>query len=457
MIMRILWLSNFMLPMAAAHLGLPATNKEGWLSGLASAVLALRAKGGTPDSRIELAAAFPVAKERDGYAETIEGLSCYGFYEDMQHPELYDRGLEERLKRILDDFQPDLVHCFGTEYPHTLAMCRTFHDKNRILIGIQGLCAVYADAYMADMPETVVNSATFRDRVKRDSLKEQQEKYRKRGALEQEAISLSGNITGRTAWDKYYAEKWNPAGRYFHMNETLRETFYRDQWSAEMAEPYTIFLSQGNYPIKGLHYMLLALPKIREKYPKVRVSVAGDSVTAYKTLKDRLKLSSYGRYLRQLMTENHLEDCVEFLGSLDAEAMKAQYLRSSLFVCCSSIENSPNSLGEAMLLGMPCVSADVGGVSSIFCGGEDGILYPGYKTAENTFDMVKNEGKTEKERLLSNAEALADAVLRMWDDPDRQSFYCENARIHAKLTHDREKNFRRMTEIYAEIIRGSGS
>ena len=35
--MRILWLCNIMLPVIAESLGLPCSNKEGWLSGLAAA------------------------------------------------------------------------------------------------------------------------------------------------------------------------------------------------------------------------------------------------------------------------------------------------------------------------------------------------------------------------------------------------------------------------------------
>ena len=58
-----------------------------------------------------------------------------------------------------------------------------------------------------------------------------------------------------------------------------------------------------------------------------------------------------------------MEDKIEFLGRLSAEGMKQAYLDANVFVMPSTIENSPNSLGEAMLLGVPCVAADVGGVA----------------------------------------------------------------------------------------------
>jgi len=437
--MKILWLCNFMLPAVAEHLQKKAVNKEGWISGMAEVILRRCESNG-----IQLGIAFPVSEQMDGYHEVLQiyggELACYGFYEDTAHPEMYDVGLELRMQRILDDFAPDVIHCYGTEYPHTLAMCKACPDKDKILISIQGLCSVYAPTYLADLPEKAIKSVTFRDWLKKDSLVKQKIKYEKRGLMEMEAIKLAGNVAGRTHWDLYYAQLWHPEVRYHKLNETLRSCFYEGRWQADEAQPHTIFLSQGNYPIKGLHYMLLALAKIRKRYEDVRIVVAGDSIIRYETWKDKIKISAYGKYLRSLIKKLKLEEQVAFLGSLTGEQMKEQYLKCGLFVCCSTIENSPNSLGEAMLLGVPCVSAETGGICSIFTGDEDGILYPGFRTDET------NPG------LEKQAEDLAQAVMEMWSNAERMEQYCQNATDHAARTHNRENNYRRMLEIYEDII-----
>lgn len=452
---------NMMLPVLAQEMGLPASNKEGWLSGLADVILERQR-----ENDLELAVAFPAAKDvleqQDKilkglyiHRENQARLKYYGFYEDTRNAEVYEEALENRLQQILADFQPDMIHCFGTEYSHTLAICRIFPRKDRILVGIQGLCAVHAQSYYADLPGRVIHSITFRDWLKKDTIIRQQQKFALRGMYEVEAVKLAGHIAGRTAWDRYYTGLWNPKARYHVLKETLRRDFYEEDslWKEENCVPHTIFLSQGDYPIKGLHYLLKALPGIKKIYPDVRVYVAGNSVVNYHTWKEKLKLSAYGKYLRQLLREGDVEEEVIFLGPLTAEQMKEQYLHSHLFLCCSAVENSPNSLGEAMLLGMPCVSADVGGIPSLFTDGEDGILYRGFKIEDKSINNICNDNTADEENLEKVSKRLKNAVLEIWSDRAKMEQYCRNARLHAKKTHDKLQNYQDLTEIYAEITR----
>lgn len=466
--MRVLWLCNIMLPMIAEQFHIEASNKEGWLSGLANAVLDSRRENG-----IELAVAFPAPGELtksgaeclvcDGIsiyksiAKTPKGeLGWYAFEEDVDNPHRYDERLEPAMRYITRDFKPDVVHCFGTEYPHTLAMCKAFPQKDRILVGIQGLCRIYAEVYFADLPKKVVRFVTLRDVLKKDSLRQQQHKFMLRGEMEYEAIRLAGNVTGRTEWDRHYTSEWNPDANYFKMNETLRPNFYTGRWSQENCEKNTIFVSQGDYPIKGLHYMLHALPMIQQEIPDVKLYVAGNSIIGDGGLMKRLKISGYGRYIRCLVKKYHLQDRVCFLGKLDAEQMKQRYLKSNVFVCCSAVENSPNSLGEAMLLGMPCVSADVGGISSIFTDMQDGILYKTDKLSRNSFNNT-SYANSDESKLEEIAQNIAKAVVQILSDQKLKEDLTKNARNHAEKTHNSKGNYKRMTEIYSQIAKKKNS
>lgn len=425
--MKVLWLCNIMLPVIAESLGLPSSNKEGWLSGLAARLYKQE------DGDIELGVCFPVTDgAMQGSVAWSKGkqIAYYGFTENTTCPECYDKAVEGRLKTIIEDFKPDVVHCFGTEYPHTLAMTRAFGRPERTLIGIQGLCFVYADAYMADLPERIRRRTLFRDFVKRDNLPMQQEKYRMRGEYEKEALKNTAHVTGRTDWDKKWTNEINPQAKYHFMNETLRGQFYGPIWDDDHCEKYSIFLSQGNYPIKGLHYMLWALPEILKKYPQAHVYVSGDVITGFSTIKEKIKISNYGKYLLELIRENGLEKSVTFCGRLSAEAMLERFLKSHVFVSASSIENSPNSVGEAMLLGMPVISSRVGGVHNMLTDGEEGFLY---ETAD--------------------VKVLADHICYVFDENNKERVRSmgQKAREHALKTHDPEENYRRLTEIYHEI------
>lgn len=433
--MRVLWVCNIMLPMVAEHMGLPASNKEGWLTGLAGAILNAPKK-----NKIELGVCFPALGELAAWEQEIRMpgtdaiVHAFGFYEDAKKAEVYEERTERRLREIMVKFRPDLIHCFGTEFPHTLAAVRAFDRRERTLIGIQGLCSVYAEHFRADVPDIVWKRMTFRDLARRENLKKQQEKYVQRGVYEIEAIRNAGHITGRTKWDQTYTEEWNPGAKYHFMNETMRSNFYEGCWEEASCQKYTIFVSQGDYPIKGLHYMLRAMPEILKSYPEAEVYVAGNSIIKTATqsgingIKGKLKLESYGKYILELMKETGTLHKVHFLGSLNAEQMKAQFLKSHVFVCPSSIENSPNSVGEAMLLGVPTVCAAVGGIPDIFADGEDGLLYP-----------------------AGNVKGLAEAVKTMFAGGERVERYRKAERIHARNTHDARKNEAGLMEIYAEI------
>lgn len=438
--MRVLWVCNIILPVIARYRNLEVCNKEGWLTGLLEQILQQR-----ESNDIELAVACPVTEQRDEFKCEIPAygtkLLSYGFAEDVEHPEKYSEELENRLREIGADFQPDVIHCFGTEYAHTLAVSNVF-PKEKVLVGIQGLCKLYARAYLSDLPEKVVNRVTLRDFLKKDSIRKQKEKFTARGERENQVLVNVGNVTGRTWIDKDYTRECNGNLKYYFMNETLRSSFYEGKWEWDSCEKYSLFLSQGDYPIKGLHYMLKAMPEILKQYPAAKVYVAGNSIIRRGSIKERLKVSSYGKYIMNLISRYHLEEKVIFLGKLNEKEMKERLLKSNLFVCPSVIENSPNSLGEAMLLGVPCVTAMVGGIPSIFTEGVDGIGYPGYGAPEY---------KERQNKESAQAEKLAEAVCEMLSNEEKMKQYTAFARAHAADTHNGQKNYERLVEIYREM------
>jgi len=354
-------------------------------------------------------------------------VQCYGFYEDMNIPEVYQPALEARFDGIVNNFKPDVVHIFGTEYPHALAMAKVVRDSSKLLVGIQGVISRCAEEYGAQLPEWVIKRKTFRDLIKRDGILDQKKKFALRGKNEVRTLEIAGNVTGRTDFDKEFCASVNKNAVYYPMNETMRPCFYEDQWDEENCKKHRIFFSQADYPLKGFHFLLQAMPLILEKYPDAEIAVAGNDIIR-SGIMGRIKLPSYGKYLNSLVRKYSLKDRVQFLGRLSPEQMKQEYLKCHTFVCASVLENSPNSVAEAMLLGTPVVCANVGGVPSMITDGLEGLLF--------------EKGNTEK---------LAEAVIKLWDDEKLAEKLGKNARIRAKRTHDGERNFNRLIEIYQAI------
>ncbi len=429
---RVLWICNIMLPVIAKELGLPYSNREGWLTGIFNQL------AGEKDKEIELGICFPVTEWTKELTKenvspiVVNGVPCYGFMEDLAHPECYDAAMEESFAEIMADFKPDILHIFGTEFPHALAAERAFGRPEKTLVGIQGLCGEIAKVYQAGLSDEVYKKRTFRDIIRKDSLMQQQEKFTKRGELEKEIIKLAGHITGRTRFDREETAKINPKAVYHAMNETMRAGFYEGAWSLAACEKHSIFFGQGDYPLKGFHFMLEAMPHILQKYPDAKLYVAGNSIMNYSTVKDKLKISAYGKYLLSLVKKHRLEDKVIITGRLTEEEMKERFLKANVFVCASVLENSPNTVGEAMLLGVPVVASRAGGIPDMITDGVDGLLFES-----------------------RNAQMLAEKVLEVFaadkDAENKIEVLSYTAKERAARVHDGAANYGRLLEIYEEM------
>jgi glycosyltransferase involved in cell wall biosynthesis len=243
------------------------------------------------------------------------------------------------------------------------------------VVSIQGLVSIYAKHYTASIPEWVQHFYTLRDLIRHCNIRGAQKEFAARGVYEIAALKKAKHVIGRTDWDEACAKMFHPNVVYHFNNEILRESFYQNVWSYQKCEPHRIFMSQGGVPYKGFHFMVEALAIIKQKYPDVVLYITERDYVNPSGFKEKIRLNSYQYYVRKLICQYHLEENICFLGTLDEKEMCEQYLRANVFVLPSAIENSPNSLGEAMILGTPVVVSDVGGVKNMIRHMEEGYIY----------------------------------------------------------------------------------
>lgn len=416
--MKILWLTNVATPDIAKSIGMPVNHGGGWLTQTSEYVAANN----------DLTMIFPMPQEIEQKEGKYNAINYRGFT-FIKKPEEIET-LKLSFSSILSDIKPDIIHIWGTEYLHAYAMlqaCKNLDLLDRTIISIQGLVSVYKDYYWCYINDESVKKPTFRDYIRKAGPYYEYQDFCLRSEYEERILKEAKHVIGRTDWDFYHTKKLNPNVNYHFCNETLRQAFYTGKWSLEKCEKHRIFMSQGNYPIKGLHLALQGLQKLVKKYPDVILACTGKN-RVNPTLKEILSESSYDRYIRKLIKKYNLGDHIQFLGSLDEQGMKEQYLKANIFLSASSIENSPNSVGEAMLLGTPVVSSNVGGVSTMIEDGKEGMLY-----------------------ATSDVDQMVNCIEKLFKD-DVYAETISSAEItKARVTHDIENNYNQMVAIYSSL------
>lgn len=416
--MKILWIVNTIFPAPSKALGLNAPVVGGWMYGMAEKLSASK------EHQLAVASTYNGSQLKK---ITIDNILY--FLLPCNDKAKYDKNLESVWQQVHDEFSPNLVHIHGTEYAHGLSCMRQLPHLNYV-VSIQGLKSVYYRYYYGGISYLdIFKNLTFRDFIKRDSLFQQKHKFKNHSILEKEYLIRTKNIIGRTDWDFAHSKVINSKANYHFCNESLRDGFYTSKkWSLNSCSTHTIFLSQAAYPIKGLHQVIKAVAILKHSFPNLKIRVGGSNIVNNFTLKDKLRRSGYGNYINGLLKQYNLHENVIFLGRLTEQEMITEYQKAHVFVCPSSIENSPNSLGEAQILGVPTISSYVGGTSNMTENGNAGLLY--------RFEEI---------------EMLSNCISQIFNSNSLAKDLSKKGIKIAELRHDRDLNVETTKNIYVNI------
>ncbi|MHB1084267.1 MAG: glycosyltransferase family 4 protein [Thiobacillus sp.] len=176
-----------------------------------------------------------------------------------------------------------------------------------------------------------------------------------------------------------------------------------------------LFLSRME-PTKGALELVEAFARLKNKYPALRLILAGDG-PAKKELETRVM-------------ELGVSD-VAFPGYLRGADKAQALLDADIFAFPTYYgEGCPVSLLEAMAAGLPCITNSVGGIPDIFQDGANGVLLDGVSV-----DTVTN------------------ALERLLGDPEQLARIAEHNRKEAWEKYEASVVTRRIVSLYQEVVK----
>lgn len=417
-IMRILWFTNTP-SLAAAALDQPVVG-GGWIESLERRIR------NRPD--VELAVAFCHGKGAGVHKFTDRGSTYYALPNRQKGVARFvnrhlnrsdDKDIVASCMEVIADFKPDIINIFGTEKAFGLVAERTAIP---VVIHLQGILTLYEKKWFpAGINQfTLFRYSGLKPLLKANSLLHHYYAFKQAAIREQKIFRINKYFMGRTDWDRRAAQTMSPGSSYFISHEILRDEFYTGAWNKK-ALPARTFIStiQANI-FKGLETVLecAALLKALNEF-EFKWIIAGTTPDEkiVRLFEDRtgVKCKDVNIVLE---------------GRLNARELLRKELGSDIFIHPSHIDNSPNSVCEAMLLGMPVIATASGGTSSLLTDREEGLLI--------------QDG---------DAYAMAGAILDLTRDPHYAGMLGQNARKRATRRHAPEEIAGQVMDIYTEILR----
>lgn len=357
----ILWVTGVMLPDLCDALGIKEGYGGSWLVEPSKLIAA--------DSRFRLSVAVPWSSKE------YKKISCNGidyylfpctYLEKFKRPTERIRGY---CDRIINEVKPDVIHIHGSEYAYGIP----FSEVPGIpkILSIQGLIGKINSSYfyggiqMPSWPGCFLpwNLMTYLP------MKLQHARNNWRGKSEEIQLKNVDAIIGCTRWDYTYSKLINPNLGYYDVDYAIRREFSLHAWDADKCDRHSFLIGNMAVPIKGMHKAVIALKLLLDKYPDAKIKVVGNN-----TFLGKIKYG-YCRYLFREIKKLDLFNHIEFLGPQDEAGMIESMLKSNTFVLSSCIENGPNTMMEAMYLGLPCICSYVGGAMQFAKDREEAIFY----------------------------------------------------------------------------------
>jgi len=408
--MRVLWLSGNQSLFSKAD---SKYYSGGWIGALEQSV--------HDYSNIELAVAF--FSDSNEFKITGNNVTYYPINLYNTYWAKFKRNLNfekadaleiDHLIQIKKDFKPDIIHVWGTEI--SFGLVKEVVDIP-IVIHFQGmLSAVYNSFFTPGLSRSkyvgrwYCNWISWFNKTRFLNYMEHTVKREKR------ILKINNNYMGRTCWDKKIINLFSPNSTYYHCDEILRPEFYGNEfWQYKNRSKRIIVSVLSDATYKGLD-VILKCAKVLSNYSNLCFEWQVYGVST----------SGIAEWITKI---NPREVSVDIKGIIRGDLLAEALLEADLFVNPSYIENSPNSVCEAQILGVPVISTNVGGIPSLVKDKYSGQLV-----------------------IANDPLIMAYEILGLIDNAEKANLYSINERLAAKIRHNPKRVVSELVSIYKNIL-----
>ncbi|MBN1414605.1 MAG: glycosyltransferase family 4 protein [Bacteroidales bacterium] len=319
---------------------------------------------------------------------------------------------------IVNEFRPDIIHIHGTENNYGL-----IQDLVNIpcIISVQGILTVYLRKYFSGIPRNLVSKHDrLLDQINFNGFLNNYRSIKKKAKREITILSRARYVFGRTDWDKYITSILAPQAKYYGMDTRIvREVFFNNCWQKRRQHKLRLFTTSNSHLYKGLEMVYQTSALLKEycdfEFEWVVAGIdKGNKIIhllnkLYHTRPEEINLYLPGRQMENELLKYMLE--------------------ADIYIQVSHIENSPNSLAEALIMGMPVIASHAGGTGTYI-----NNLYNG---------LLIQDG---------DPYVLAGAIKTLYQDADLAYRLASNARIDAIKRHNRQEIVKNIINVYRSII-----
>jgi len=408
---RVLWFTNCLLPAVVRRQGLPVKGSGFWMSALLRAL--------ESDSEVNIAV-VTAAPDVSDFAFQNKSIQYFVIGQKNRRISLKDcdRRDIEKCKDVVHRFKPDLIHVHGTERFYGLLSADN-HIGVPTLVTLQGHLKSVVRSYWNDLAarDIITMHGLLQLLLLRGSIRVFL-MLKKRAGTEDHILRKNRFFSGRTQWDRSQLYLMNPKAKYFHIGEILRSDFYNRHWDYDSCDRHTIIFTNANSPIRGVKTLLVAVSDLKKDFKNIRLRLVGTGGS-----------DGYRKFLTQQVHKLKLSGHVDFVDYLGAGDVASLLEKSHVFVIASTNENSPNSLCEAQLVGLPCIASNAGGITSLVEDEKTGLLFP-----------------------PGNAGRLAAQIQKVFNNKALASNLGKEARKAASLRHAPRAVVKQLKEAYTDVL-----